>query len=410
MNKTLITFIIFTTFINALSLDDKLNLIISVHELKAKKITNTEYNTSIELGKIFFESKILSGTNNMSCLNCHLDKFGSADGLPLAVGVNGEGEGISRYKHGKGILVQRNALSLIGRSDKKFKSFFWDGKVEDNGSFIFSQFGNSISKKFTSTLSVAAVMPILERDELMGEESFFTKNKIADEVKDQLYQKKYNAISKVLKERIYSSETNESIQIQENLKLLKIEKNDFELALIGNFIADFIKYKFHMSTSRFDKYIEGNKNILTKDEKQGAILFFGKGKCSYCHQGNLFSDFTYHSIGTPQGYFGVHSRHRDLGRAGVTNKVNDIYKFRTPPLIEVSKTSPYGHNGAFPTLYDIILHHMNPIQFYIKNSDYAKADYFTTGKLLNSRDKILSIIDIDKEEEINKIIFFLETI
>lgn len=43
------------------------------------------------LGEIFFNSKELSLNGNTSCSSCHLDKFSSADGIPNAIGVGGEG-------------------------------------------------------------------------------------------------------------------------------------------------------------------------------------------------------------------------------------------------------------------------------------------------------------------------------
>jgi cytochrome c peroxidase len=43
-----------------------------------------------------------------------------------------------------------------------------------------------------------------------------------------------------------------------------------------------------------------------------------------------------------------------------SDDLDDIYRFRTPPLRNVELTSPYGHNGAFKTLEGIISHHLNP--------------------------------------------------
>jgi cytochrome c peroxidase len=410
-----ISFFVFNTTVFALSLDEKLALIISVYDLTPKTCytpnpKNIQKSKRVNIGKKLFESTIISGNNDMSCSVCHIDKFGSADGVPLAVGVMGRGEGPERYIDGKGSLVQRNALSLIGRSNPNFKSFFWDGKVEREGNFTVSQLGEYISDKFNSTLAVASIIPILERDELMGAEKLLGSNEIAQEVGDMLYNKKYDAISKVVKKRFYESNDPEAKQFKKDLEVIGITKDSFELANVGNLLADFIEDKFKCSESRFDQYIKGNKDILTEDEKAGAVLFFGKGKCSSCHSGELFSDFQYHSIGTPQGYFGPHTRHRDIGRAGVTNKSKDMYKFRTPPLIEVSKTSPYGHNGAFKTLHEVLIHHMNPIEFYRKNSDYANADYFNIGKIISSRDKVLNAIDLNNEQEISQLISFLLTL
>ena len=47
-----------------------------------------------------------------------------------------------------------------------------------------------------------------------------------------------------------------------------------------------------------------------------------------------------------------------------TDQLEDAYKFRTPSLRNVALTGPYGHNGAFSTLEEMIRHHMNPVRSY----------------------------------------------
>ncbi len=412
--KLFLIFLLFNSMLYSFNLDDKVKIVISSYDLKPKKIIEKNLNENdrlkIESGKILFETTILSGNRDNACVNCHLDKFNSTDGLPMAVGVKGKGEGIQRYEHGKGILVQRNALALTGRASKEFTSYFWDGRVQLEDGFIISKFGDKISKRFNSILSVAAIFPIMERDELIGTSSLFSPNSFSEAVGDEIYIDKYNILTKVLKNRIFEESSKESLILQKNLKKLNISKENFELADIGNLIASFIEFKFVLKESKFDKYLNGKIDILSNDEKEGLLLFFGKGRCYYCHNGNLYSDFKFHSIGTPQGYFGVNSRHRDIGRAQVTTKFKDFYKFRTPPLIDVKNTSPYGHNGSFSTLYEVLIHHINPFEFYIKNKDYYHSDYFKIGKLINSRDEVLNTIDINSDNEVKQIIKFLETL
>jgi cytochrome c peroxidase len=38
----------------------------------------------------------------------------------------------------------------------------------------------------------------------------------------------------------------------------------------------------------------------------------------------------------------------------------DLYAFRTPTLLNVEVTGPYGHDGAYATLKGIVRHHLNP--------------------------------------------------
>ena len=356
-------------------------------------------------GKALFESKVLSGNEDIACINCHLDKFGSADGLPLAAGVLGDKEGKERYFDGKGILVQRNAFSLKGRAHSEFVNYFWDGKAQIQDKKIVSQFGNQLSSKFDSIFAVASILPLIERDEFIG-----YNNEIEDEVGNKLYRNRYDAIGKIIRKRLVERKTKESSELADKLVAANVNISTFELADAGNLLAKFFEKKFPCEISNWDKYLQGSKSAISLSQKKGAILFFGKGRCASCHSGNFFSDFDFHSIGTPQGYFGVHSRHRDIGRAGVTNRVEDMYKFRTPPLTLVKETPPYGHSGAFKTLRSVIVHHFNPYEFYKLNDTYYEADYYNIGKVIGSRDSVLNAIDIHSEEEVSQLIDFLEAL
>ncbi|OXE29718.1 methylamine utilization protein MauG, partial [Vibrio parahaemolyticus] len=105
-------------------------------------------------------------------------------------------------------------------------------------------------------------------------------------------------------------------------------------------------------------------SALSEVQKRGAILFYGKARCASCHSGDLMSDMSFHSIGVPQGNQGPHMFGQDFGRALVTLDNSDRYAFRTPSLVAVSKTAPYGHNGIFPTLKGVVKHHISPIFYY----------------------------------------------
>ena len=125
------------------------------------------------LGEIFFNSKELSLNGNTSCSSCHLDKFSSADGIPNAIGVGGEGEGFHRLS-GVGALVPRNTLPLWGRASTDFATFFWDGKVENANGSIKSQFGSDAPSD--DALTVAIHLPFLEIREMVVDNDFVNQN------------------------------------------------------------------------------------------------------------------------------------------------------------------------------------------------------------------------------------------
>ena len=97
--------------------------------------------------------------------------------------------------------------------------------------------------------------------------------------------------------------------------------------------------------SPFDRYLAGDKNALSASAKAGLQLFKGDAGCIRCHNGPLLSDGKYYRIGAGRP---------DKGRGLVTKKRKDLYKFRTPPLRNVSETGPYMHDGSFQSLFDVV--------------------------------------------------------
>ena len=94
-------------------------------------------------------------------------------------------------------------------------------------------------------------------------------------------------------------------------------------------------------------------------------LFYGEAGCSNCHSGWFQTDHDFHSIAMPQIGPGKSARFeshvRDDGRLRVTGDESDAFAFRTPSLRNVTLTAPYGHNGAYARLDDVVRHHLDPV-------------------------------------------------
>jgi cytochrome c peroxidase len=103
--------------------------------------------------------------------------------------------------------------------------------------------------------------------------------------------------------------------------------------------------------SKFDRYAAGDRTALDDQEKRGLILFVGKAACSECHKGENFSDGRFHNLGLLPGET---ESARDLGRFMVTKAPADRGAFKTPTLRNVALSAPYGHNGGFATLEDVV--------------------------------------------------------
>jgi len=395
----------------ALDHDEQLKLIIDIYNLDPAScdINNDLIDPRLTaIGEAVFNTTVLSGDKDTSCSTCHVDELTLTDGLPVSVGVGGEGEGPERMKS-NGVIVPRNSFTLFGRASEKYSVFFWDGKIHEHNDKIFSPIGEGYQSGFNSPLAVAAVLPILARDEFLGQQSFFESNKHLEGINEAFFRDKINAANSVLNQILKEKNDPDVEEFRRALK--KAGVNQPDLPLIGNALASFIASKVsECSPSPWDRYLEGDKKALTEKQKEGAILFFGKGRCAGCHSGSLFTDFNFHSIGVPQGEFGTHIHRQDIGRAGVTFEIEDRYKFRTPPLIKVSETAPYGHNGAFSSLKEVISFHINPIPFFTETGWKSNRELLGYGKILSTRSEILGHIEISDEEELLLLTKYLEAL
>jgi cytochrome c peroxidase len=135
--------------------------------------------------------------------------------------------------------------------------------------------------------------------------------------------------------------------------------------------------RFHPFASKFDLYLRGEVE-LSAVERRGLELFEDpeKGNCISCHVGDpdshdpadwLFTDFTYDNLGLPRNATipdNADPTHVDLGlcdQEGIASRAPagfDIQSlcgaFKVPTLRNVARTAPYGHNGSFTDLRDVV--------------------------------------------------------
>ena len=108
------------------------------------------------------------------------------------------------------------------------------------------------------------------------------------------------------------------------------------------------------ANSRYDKYIRNEDETLRPIELEGSILF--EEKCGTCHNGPLFTDFSYRNNGLDDTF-------ADTGRNQITALDSDIGKFRVPSLRNVALTAPYMHHARFNTLEEVLDHYANGMVF-----------------------------------------------
>ncbi len=95
----------------------------------------------------------------------------------------------------------------------------------------------------------------------------------------------------------------------------------------------------------FDKFLRGNADAMTADQKEGLKLFMDTG-CSTCHAGINVGGQIYAPFGVVERPGARILPPTDKGRLMVTHTASDEYVFRVPALRNVELTAPYFHSGS----------------------------------------------------------------
>jgi cytochrome c peroxidase len=105
-----------------------------------------------------------------------------------------------------------------------------------------------------------------------------------------------------------------------------------------------------ITPSKFDDYLKGNTEALSKEEKVGMTTFINSG-CTACHNGALLGGTQFMKFGLINDYHALTgSSTKDLGKMALTKSESDKDVFKVPSLRNISKTAPYFHDGSVAEL------------------------------------------------------------
>jgi len=94
----------------------------------------------------------------------------------------------------------------------------------------------------------------------------------------------------------------------------------------------------------FDRYLKGDAQALTPEQKEGLQLFIDKG-CAGCHGGINLGGASYSPFGLVERPEPDILPPEDKGRFEVTRTENDEFVFKVPSLRNIELTAPYFHSG-----------------------------------------------------------------
>ncbi|WP_394200346.1 cytochrome-c peroxidase [Shewanella waksmanii] len=330
-----------------------------------------------QLGMQLFYSKALSGEMDTACVSCHHPLLGGGDNLALSIGVEavdpdhlglGRAHSSSGTQHDGGPTVPRNAPTTfnIALWDR---SIFHDGRLESleatagmNGSgdtIISPDSANrsSADPHASSLTATQARFPVTSAQEMKGHNLGNLDNA---GIRQHLVARLKGETNELTNNQWLAAFRTGYQQPNANADSLITQANLF------NAIAEFERSQTFTQTA-WKAFVEGDDSALSLTEKRGAQLFFtdienGGANCVQCHSGDFFSDELFHNIAMPQigrgkgdGVTGTN----DFGRFRTTQNEADRFAFRTPSLINVAFTGPYGHSGAFVSLVEVIKHHLD---------------------------------------------------
>jgi len=315
-----------------------------------------------DLGRNLFHDTIVGLNNDNSCSGCHAATAGFGDTQSIAIGVENN---FIVGPHRAGPRNQRR--TPMAANTAFFPNLMWNSRF---ASLSFDPFDNSLGFMFpppeqltlsdkSHLLIAQAFIPPTERVEAAG--FVFPGDNFA--IRDEVI-RRINSVAEYRK------------LFGKNFPEVKAG-GPITYDMFAKAIAEF-EFTLVFANAPIDRFARGEKNALTDDQKNGALLFFGTANCVACHavsgQSNeMFSDFREHVIGLPQiapevgnpaagnVVFDGPGQNEDFGLEQITGNSADRYMFRTSPIRNVALQPAFFHNGAFTRLEDAIRFHLDAI-------------------------------------------------
>ncbi|RXJ73581.1 cytochrome-c peroxidase [Veronia nyctiphanis] len=397
-----------------------------------------------QLGMRLFFSKALSGNKDTACATCHHPTMGGGDNLPLSIGVDSVDHdvlGVGRlhrsdaHEYDGGPPVPRNAPTSFNMA--LWDDFiFHDGRIESMAKEVGQNGASDTSGIVTPDNTDGGFNIMVGKNLTMAQSRFPVTSKEEMKGFDVQPDGSTQDIRDLIINRLIGRNGHEA----------DLEKNDwlteFRIAYdvpnasaeeiitdpnMFNAIAEYER-SLTFTNSPWTKFLEGDDTALNDNARSGAILFFksasnGGAGCVTCHSGNNLTDERFHVLAVPQIGRGKEANQMDQGRWYVTKDDDDRFAFRTPSLLNVSVTGPWGHSGAYSSLDAMVRHHLNPEKA-VRNYDYSQLPsgvqvdkmFENTGPAIIALNRLrekgkskLPEVSLS-DDEINDLIAFLEAL
>ena len=343
--------------------------------------------SKVELGKfLFFDTGFAmnalksDGMRTYSCASCHIPSAGFRPGTSQGIADGGNGFGVNgenRRRHPNYIdsemdVQSARPLSLLNVAF--VENTFWNGQFGATGANEGTEnLWNEADATHLNELGFAAI-------ETQNFDGLETHRILINEhlIDSYGYRSLFDEAFPELTEEERYSNFGGSLAISAYIR-----------TLLSN-------------QAPFQEWLKGDRDALSYQEKEGAILFFGKANCKSCHNEPNLGSKEFHALGAGDldqipSFNTSPSDKRNLGRGGFTLNADDNFKFKVPQLYNMADTPFYFHGASKQSIEEVI--------------DYKIAA--TTENDRVSQDKISEkflSLNLTEEERNNLIIFIAKSL
>ncbi len=348
---------------------------------------------AVHLGQLLFFDPRLSGDGTIACATCHDPGLAFTDGKALAEGVG---------------LLGRHTPTVIDSAHQRW--FFWDGRADS----LWSQVAGPLEHPLEMNGSRLAALHAVAGDA----ELLRAYTEVFGPLPDLTDAARFPASARPMADAAHPDSRawaamDEADRFTVNRAFSHLAKAiaAYERALVSG-------------PAPFDRFVsalaagdDSGAGHLSPSARRGLRLFVGRGNCTVCHAGPLFTDGEFHNIAVPplaagQGPVGTGGMDRagafdDSGRwAGEAKVLKDTFnalgpfadtprkngqpvgpaadkltlllaspdhwgEFKTPSLRQAARTAPYMHQGQFATLEDV-LHYYSTLEGAVRSGHHQE--------------------------------------
>lgn len=295
----------------------------------------------VELGKLLFHETGLAtnpiqteGLLTFSCASCHHAQAGFQAGTRQSIGDGGVGFGNSGESRSKSDFYSSFEPDAPSIRSPSILNIAYQTNVLWNGQFGASGVNEGTEEMWTLNTP--------KEDNFLGFEGVETQ-----------------AISSI---ELHRMEPEISL-CNSNSQYLSMFQESFPNEPITDITVGLALAAYERTVlaneAPFQQWLKGDYSAMSEEEKEGAILFFTKGKCFECHTGPALNSMSFYALGMKDlegpTVLGIDvNDNAKNGRGGFTKKDADLYKFKVPQLYNLKDSPFYGHGGSFTDIRSVI--------------------------------------------------------